>query len=100
VPFYHWSPRHLAVGTVLTGPFFRGEVSRWAGVEPSYSDRFVYVLEGDRDPLTLLEGSAFTSGEAKYIYLVEPEGERIRDYSGQWHSWGYPSAVIVRRIYP
>jgi hypothetical protein len=100
MPYYHWSSQHLPVGTILTGPAVRGEKSKRSGREPTYDPHLIYVVEGSRDPLTLLEGSAFTSGEAKYIYRVEPQGERVPDYSGTWHSWGYPSALIVERLYP
>jgi hypothetical protein len=95
MPFFHCSQTEFPIGFELTG----NPESEWEGKVATYDAERTYVIEGDGDPLSLRESAMFANG-ARYIYEVQPHGDRQIDGGGiEWTSWAYDSATITGLVH-
>jgi hypothetical protein len=95
VPFFHCSKTDHPIEFELTG----NPDSEWMGVVSTCDPERTYLVEVDGDPLSLRESAMFANG-ARYIYEVQPHGDRHLDARGpEWTSWSYDSATITRLVY-
>ncbi len=108
MPFFHGSKVEFPVGFRLTGPATRGDSGCWA-IDPEvvaegkrsgkYDDTLVYVIEGNGNPLDLLDGYMFTTRD-RFLHEVEPEGELFPDAMGTiWKSVACNTAIVKTCLY-